>query len=77
MTTPDLGRMAQRVAYTQMQTMGSATMIILGIILVILCYLLPQLSILITIGVILIVLGVILWILGATGHPIAGRARWY
>ena len=57
--------------------LGTATMIVLGIILLVLGLLLPQLSILTTIGVILIIVGVIFWILGASGHDIGGRARWY
>jgi hypothetical protein len=40
-------------------------------------YLVPNLSILITIGGILLVIGVILLILGQVGRPVAGRRYWY
>jgi hypothetical protein len=52
-------------------------MIILGIILIVVGYVVPSLSILYTIGGILVVVGVILWILGAVGRPVGGRRYWF
>ncbi|MGB6514537.1 DUF6131 family protein [Mycobacterium sp.] len=52
-------------------------MIVLGIILIIVGYVVPSLSILYTIGGILVVVGVILWILGAVGRPVGGRRYWF
>ena len=56
--------------------MGTARMIVLGVILLILGILLG-ISILTYLGIILIVIGVVLWVLGASGRPVGGRARWY
>jgi membrane-bound ClpP family serine protease len=53
-----------------------ATMIILGLILLVVGFF-TGISILTTLGVILLVIGVILAILGATGRAIGGRAHWY
>jgi hypothetical protein len=53
-----------------------ATVIILGIILLVIGYF-TGLSILYTIGGILVVIGVILWILGAVGRPVGGRKVWF
>jgi Family of unknown function (DUF6131) len=52
-------------------------MIILGIILIVVGALVPNLSILYTIGGILVVIGLILWILGAVGRPVGGRKVWF
>ncbi|MFY9765298.1 MAG: DUF6131 family protein [Mycobacterium sp.] len=52
-------------------------MIVLGIILIVVGYVVPSLSILYTIGGILVVVGVILWILGAVGRPVGGRRYWF
>jgi hypothetical protein len=53
-----------------------ATVIVLGIILLVIGYF-TGLSILYTIGGILLVIGIILWILGAVGRPVAGRKVWF
>lgn len=53
-----------------------ATVIILGIILLLIGYF-TSLSILTTIGGILVVVGVVLWILGAVGKPVGGRKVWF
>jgi hypothetical protein len=53
-----------------------ATVIILGIILLVIGYF-TGISILYTIGGILLVIGIILWILGAVGRPVAGRKVWF
>jgi hypothetical protein len=52
-------------------------MIVLGIILIIIGAVVPNLSILYTIGGILVLIGVVLWILGAVGRPVGGRKVWY
>ena len=52
-------------------------MIILGIVLIVVGYFVPALSILETIGGILVVIGVILWVLGAAGRPVGGRKVWF
>jgi hypothetical protein len=53
-----------------------ATVIVVGIILLVIGYF-TGLSILYTIGGILLVIGIILWILGAVGRPVAGRKVWF
>ena len=53
-----------------------ATVIILGIILLVIGYF-TGIAILETIGGILVVIGIILWILGAVGRPVAGRKVWF
>jgi hypothetical protein len=53
-----------------------ATVIVLGIILLVIGYF-TGISILYTIGGILLVIGIILWILGAVGRPVAGRKVWF
>jgi hypothetical protein len=53
-----------------------ATVIVLGIILLVIGYF-TGLSILYTIGGLLLVIGIILWILGAVGRPVAGRKVWF
>jgi membrane-bound ClpP family serine protease len=55
---------------------SGATVIILGIILLLIGYF-TSLSILTTIGGILVVVGVVLWILGAVGKPVGGRKVWF
>jgi hypothetical protein len=60
-------------------------MIILGIVLLVLAVLLPDVfpvtpgleSLLYDGGVILIILGIIFWILGATGHAVGGRRHYF
>jgi membrane-bound ClpP family serine protease len=52
-------------------------MIGLGVILLIIGLLVPQLSILTTIGIVLLVIGAVLWIMGSIGRPVAGRRHWY
>jgi hypothetical protein len=51
--------------------------IVLGIVLLVIGYFVPSLSILSTIGGILVVIGVVLWILGAVGRPVGGRKVWF
>jgi hypothetical protein len=53
-----------------------ATVIVLGIILLVIGYF-TGIGILYTIGGILLVIGIILWILGAVGRPVAGRKVWF
>jgi hypothetical protein len=52
-------------------------MIVLGIVLIVIGYFVPTLSILYTIGGILVVVGLVLWILGAAGRPVGGRKVWF
>ena len=52
-------------------------MIVLGIVLLVIGYFVPSLSILYTIGGILVLVGVVLFILGAAGRPVGGRKVWY
>lgn len=52
-------------------------MIILGLILILIAYVVPGLSILYTIGVILLIVGVVLLILGNIGRPVGGRKVWF
>lgn len=52
-------------------------MIVLGIILIIIGAVVPNLAILYTIGGVLVVIGVILFILGAAGRPVGGRKVWF
>lgn len=52
-------------------------MIVLGIVLIVIGYFVPSLTILYTVGGILVVIGVILWVLGAAGRPVGGRKVWY
>ena len=52
-------------------------MIVLGVILLVVGLLVPNLSILTTIGIILLVVGGVLWLLGSVGRPVAGRRYWY
>jgi len=52
-------------------------MIVLGIVLIVIGYFVPSLSILYTIGGILVLVGVVLFILGAAGRPVGGRKVWY
>lgn len=51
-------------------------MIILGIVLILVGLLVPQLSILFTIGIVILVIGLVLIAMSARGHPVGGR-RWY
>jgi len=55
---------------------GRATMIVLGVILLIVG-LLIKISILTTIGIILLVIGLIVVLLGAVGRPLAGRRHFF
>jgi membrane-bound ClpP family serine protease len=52
-------------------------MIVLGIVLLVIGFFVPQLAVLQTIGIILLVIGAILWVLGSVGRPVAGRRYWY
>ncbi len=52
-------------------------MIVLGIILLLIGYFVPSLSILMTIGGILLLVGIVLFILGAVGRPVGGRKVWF
>jgi Family of unknown function (DUF6131) len=52
-------------------------MIVLGIVLIVIGYFVPSLSILYTIGGILVLVGVVLFILGAAGRPVGGRKVWF
>jgi hypothetical protein len=52
-------------------------MIVLGIVLIVIGYFVPTLSILYTIGGILVLVGVVLFILGAAGRPVGGRKVWF
>jgi drug/metabolite transporter (DMT)-like permease len=52
-------------------------MIVLGIVLLIIGYIVPQLAVLQTIGIILLVIGAVLWVAGSVGRPVAGRRYWY
>jgi membrane-bound ClpP family serine protease len=51
--------------------------IVLGIILVVVGYLVPNLAILATIGWIVLAIGLILLVLGQVGRPVGGRRYWY
>jgi hypothetical protein len=51
--------------------------IVLGIVLIVIGYFVPSLSILYTIGGILVLVGVVLFILGAAGRPVGGRKVWF
>jgi uncharacterized membrane protein HdeD (DUF308 family) len=55
---------------------GGATMIVLGVILLILGWL-TGLSILYTIGAILLVIGVVLLVLGSAGRAVGGRRHYW
>ena len=78
----DPGVKAPRNGYPHVSGIGrgnrkiGATVIVLGIILLVIGYF-TGLSILYTIGGLLLVIGIILWILGAVGHPVAGRKVWF
>ena len=52
-------------------------MIVIGIVLIVIGYFVPSLSILYTIGGILVLVGVVLFILGAAGRPVGGRKVWF
>jgi hypothetical protein len=52
-------------------------MIGLGIFLLILAVLFPQLAVLWGVGIIAIVVGLILFIFGSLGHAIGGRRHYY
>jgi Family of unknown function (DUF6131) len=61
-------------------------MIVLGIVLIILAALLPDLGLAVpgnilhifdVLGVLLLVLGIIFAVLGGVGRPVAGRRWWY
>lgn len=51
-------------------------MLILGIILIIVGLLVPQIAVLFTIGIILAIIGLVLLALGHAGRPVGGRT-WY
>jgi membrane protein required for beta-lactamase induction len=53
-----------------------ATVITLGVVLLLLGFLLG-IPILWTLGVILLVVGIVLWILGSVGREIGGRRHYY
>jgi hypothetical protein len=46
-------------------------------VLLLIGLLVPKLAVLFTIGIILLIVGLVLLALGSTGHPVAGRNRWY
>ena len=77
---PSLGVKSPRDGYPHVSSSGNrkigATVIILGIILLVIGYL-TGIGILYTIGGILVVIGIVLWILGAVGRPVAGRKVWF
>lgn len=52
-------------------------MIVLGIILVVVGYVVPNLAILATIGWIVLAIGIILLVLGQVGRPVGGRQYWF
>ncbi len=52
-------------------------MIVLGIILLIVAALVPDLGVLWGVGIIALVVGVILEVLGMLGHAVAGRRHYY
>lgn len=52
-------------------------MLILGLVLLLVGYLIPQLSILTTIGLVLLVVGAVLWLAGSLGRPVGGRRYWW
>ncbi len=58
------------------ETERLATMIVLGIILLIAGFLL-KISILWTIGIVLLVIGVVLALLGSTGRAVGGRRHYF
>ena len=76
----DSGVKSPRDGYPHVSSSGNrkigATVIILGIILLVIGYL-TGIGILYTIGGILVVVGIVLWILGAVGRPVAGRKVWF
>jgi hypothetical protein len=51
--------------------------IVLGIILVVVGYVVPNLAILSYIGWIILAVGLILLVLGSVGRPVGGRKYWY
>ena len=55
---------------------GSATVIILGIILIIIGAV-TNIPVVYSIGVILALVGIVLWILGATGRAVGGRNHYF
>ena len=67
----------RRESLTQTQTpTQEATVITLGVVLLLLGFLLG-IPILWTLGMILLVVGIVLWILGAAGREIGGRRHYY
>ena len=77
---PDPGVKSPREGYPHVSSSGNrkigATVIVLGIILLVIGYF-TGIGILYTIGGILVVVGIVLWILGAVGRPVAGRKVWF
>jgi len=52
-------------------------MIVLGICLLLLAVLIPDLAVLWTIGIICLIVGVVLFIAGSMGNAIGGRRHYY
>lgn len=52
-------------------------MLILGLVLLIVGLLVPQLAVLETIGIVLLIIGAVLWAAGFAGRPVGGRRYWY